>query len=167
MPLHHFRKELIRNQILSTALGGAVVPFTQLDGETGVIAVDSEKEAVLLKELQVFVANGNQYGVVPISAEEFDSLKKNKPYKPSATRSDLLAVAPSQANQPKPQSPGAAPAAADPSQPIKPPARSLTVSISQRKKFTPRVGKAEPKNADAAPAPATEPTEPITQSALP
>lgn len=75
--LVHFRKELVSNPVM---IGGNRVAFEVLSGNRGVIVLDEEKpeDVEVIKGLKEF-AEKHKFGVVAVSAEEYENVKKNNP----------------------------------------------------------------------------------------
>ena len=76
-----FKKELVSNVLKSN---GTPVPFEVLGGNTGVIKLDTVTSTPLIEDLRKVAGTR---GVVEISEDTYESLKKNRPYSPSAQRS--------------------------------------------------------------------------------
>lgn len=84
MPIQHYRKELVSNAFFSKP--GQRVNFETLAGNTGVIAVDSESQPEIFAALEA-AANAHRLGVVRISGEDYETLKKKKALRVSALNS--------------------------------------------------------------------------------
>lgn len=83
----YFKKELARNKVRTPS--GDVVQFEVLPGDTGVIKLDDSKDKEVLALLDS-MADKRVGGVVRISAEIYESLKKNEFSNPSPQRSSTL-----------------------------------------------------------------------------
>lgn len=83
--LRSYRKELVSNAFI---VNGAAVAFEVLDGNRGVLTLDSEKttDQPLIAALDAAAA-ARRGGIVKISQEQAADLKKNWPYNPSRDRS--------------------------------------------------------------------------------
>jgi hypothetical protein len=81
----YFSKTLLTNGIM---IGGKQPPWEVLDGNKGVIALDSIADAALITGLNSFV-DQQSGGVLPINAQQYEDLKKNHPWKESAAKSWL------------------------------------------------------------------------------
>lgn len=146
MPIHYFKKEQVSNPI--TGLGGVSVPFEPLPGNTGVLKLDDENalDQVLAEKLGKIVG---RMGVVRISKEEFDDLKKKRLSTNFVSRSPQFAPLIRVLSQSLPQKPkSASPAVEDASPQPEPeasapaPVASVAASDEPRPVFTPRKGKA-------------------------
>ncbi len=73
--MKYFLKEIATNPI--TGPDGTPVPFDVLPSNTGLIALDDEKDKATI-ELLSQAAKDRRGGVVEIDAERFDSVKKNR-----------------------------------------------------------------------------------------
>lgn len=140
-----FRKELLSNKIL---IGGKHVPFQPLANNRGVICLDEEKpeDAEFIAALKDFAAR-RKYGVIGISAEEYEGLKKNiMTSLPRSKREKLKVMQP--LLKPKPQSP--VKAAPDVKPPITPTAPVVptnpTATILQQTTQNPDGSPGEPVN---------------------
>src|SRR5580698_4544059 len=93
----YFKKENLRNPVYGP--DKKAVQFEPVAGETGVIVLDEAKSADLIKLLQEH-ADKRRLGVVRVSAEIYDTLKKNAVSHPSRKPSVLnqMRVAPSPLN---------------------------------------------------------------------
>ena len=89
-----FGKELAANQFF---VGGAAVPFEVLAGNTGVIALDSEKDKALVDALNLAASKGRG-GIVKLSEEGYEAKKKVAPLatspKPSSRKDEMLRILP-------------------------------------------------------------------------
>jgi len=83
----YFKKELARNKVRTSS--GDVIQFEILPGDTGVIKLDDAADAALIAELGA-MADKRISGVVRISAEIYESLKKNEFSNPSPRSSSIL-----------------------------------------------------------------------------
>ena len=72
--IHYFKKELVSNTLRDRK--GTVVPFEELGGNTGVIALNSETQADLIADL---LAVKGTRGVSVIDQPIYEWLKKNRP----------------------------------------------------------------------------------------
>lgn len=83
----HFKKAVISQPF---RFNGAVVPFEHVGNNTGVRNLDETHDAPLIAELDR-TADARRGGIMRISAEIYESLKKNKvPWQPSVNRSKGL-----------------------------------------------------------------------------
>ncbi len=80
--IHYFKKELVSNTLRDRK--GEVVPFEELGGNTGVIALNSETHADLIADL---IAVKGTRGVSIIDQAVYEWLKKNRPRTDSAPSS--------------------------------------------------------------------------------
>lgn len=115
--LRHYRKELASIPFL---IAGAQVPFESLDGNRGALIVDPDKSRLissipnteLIQRLDDAAAN-RRGGIVRLTAEGYDQLKKAYPWDPAKEmakrQAEMLRVMP-KAPAPKPvqPAPGAA-----------------------------------------------------------
>lgn len=70
--MRHLKKELLTNSI---KFNGKIIAFEAIGQNNGVIALDESQDAALIAELDR-LADARKMGVVRISAEIYDSLKK-------------------------------------------------------------------------------------------
>lgn len=103
----YFKKESLRNPVFG--LDKKAVQFEAVPGDTGVIALDESKDGDLIRVLTEH-ADGRRGGVVRISAEIYDNLKKNAALMPLPKPSLLNQIRTS----PSPASFNASPPAAPP-----------------------------------------------------
>lgn len=105
--VRHWRKELVR---IPWAIKGGNVPFEWLDGNRGVIAIDPAGPQVManLSNQDVIraldeAAAGKRGGIVRITIEEYENLKKKFPHNPAKdAQKEMLRVQPmGPAAQPK------------------------------------------------------------------
>lgn len=104
MAKHFFFKELLTSQFM---VGGTLVQFEPLDGNNGVIMVDSEAQPDLLRGLTT-AANEQRNGVILINEERYEAEKKSHPFNPSNRRSRAEPLRVLQVDIPKHQAPDAA-----------------------------------------------------------
>lgn len=91
MSTFYFQKELLSNAVV---VSGKRVQFEPLDGNRGVIQLDSDKDKPLVEGL-MHLANQHRAGVVLINQAQYDEKKKAHPFNPSANKPrELLRVAP-------------------------------------------------------------------------
>ena len=79
----YFRKEIVNTPLYLK--GGGKVPFIALGGDIGILETD---DATLIGQLEVAI-NRRMGGVIAITSEEFEELKKNPPVprsKPSSLK---------------------------------------------------------------------------------
>lgn len=142
MPTIYFKKELISRRFI---VAGAPVPFEALSGNSGVIALDSENDSALVAALTE-AANNQRGGIVSISHQEYDDLKKSRPLtklrRVSDRREETLRTI--QSVPSKPKSP-ANPAAINP--PVGQPAESF---LTAQRTVTPVISKPSPPDAPPA-----------------
>lgn len=81
----YFSKTILSNRI---SIGGKSPDWEALDGNMGVIALDSVADAATINGLNSFVAEQSG-GVLKIDAKTYEDLKKNRPWKASAPKSWL------------------------------------------------------------------------------
>lgn len=109
----YFSKALLTNQILAA---GKVIPWEPLDDNQGVIMLDSVADAAVVKDLDTFVEKQSG-GVLKISAQEYEDLKKNHPYRqlgPKSWQQEQLKVAGRKGFKPPAPQPSVARPAAPP-----------------------------------------------------
>lgn len=119
MAKFYYLKENISN--VFNDRNGRPFPFQSLAQEYGVLELEDADPAQkeIMQDLEALRAQ-RIGGILRISQAEYESKKKNMPWRPSASRSDLLEMAPPRFNPVPPR--GAAVAAAPVSQqPIIPP----------------------------------------------
>jgi hypothetical protein len=124
--------------------GGAIVQFEPLSGNQGVRGFnpDDEVEAKIIADLRVLVA-ANKGGVVAITAETAEELKKNHPPQPSGTKSgaDVLRAA-GKAFRPEIKPPALGVAASPPSGGAAPPVAPSMTGIPSPEQLFPDAVKA-------------------------
>lgn len=75
--LVYFQKEILGNAFI---VQGKPVPFEPLDGNRGVIALNPATDATTIEALN---KSAGRMGIIKISAQEYEDLKKNHPFNPS------------------------------------------------------------------------------------
>lgn len=83
----YFKKESVRNPVFGA--DKKAIGFHVVASETGIIALDEAKDGDTIKALNEH-ADGRRGGVVRISAEVYEGLKKNEALTPSPRRSSPL-----------------------------------------------------------------------------
>lgn len=95
----YFRKEIASTQFF---VKGRAVDFELLDGNRGVGRFDPAKDAELIAGMNEAAAK-HRGGIVKITAQEYEDLKKNHPYSPSSSNSGRNAPLRVMPSPPKPK----------------------------------------------------------------
>jgi len=83
--MKYFKKESLRNQVF---VGKTPIIFQPVGHDTGIAVLDETKDAATIKVLEI-LADQRAGGIVRISAEIVEGLKKNEALTPSPRRSFL------------------------------------------------------------------------------
>lgn len=71
--MHHYKKEILTNPV---RVNGAVVQFQPVGANTGVVELDAAQHGPIIAALEQH-ADKQRMGIVRLSLEQYDSLKKN------------------------------------------------------------------------------------------
>lgn len=140
MSTFYFQKELLSNAVV---VSGKRVQFEPLDGNRGVIQLDSDKDKPLVEGL-MHLANQHRAGVVLINQAQYDEKKKAHPFNPSASKPrEFLRVVPNapQGNRGNAAADKGAPHSLDAAPPVEALAESPSRPAHSSKPTTARVGR--------------------------
>lgn len=82
MSVFYFKKELVSN---SCVVSGKRVPFEPLDGNRGVIQLNSDTDKATVEGL-MHLASQHRAGIVQVTQAEYESLKKKHPISAQSVR---------------------------------------------------------------------------------